>query len=59
MKKIIIPGRRETIVRRFTCTGCGCIFDSDEFSRVSNHNETYCVCSCPECRSAAYSVDQQ
>lgn len=59
MKKIIEHGRIESKVRRFTCTTCGCIFDSDEFERKSIRNETCCVTSCPECNYPAYSVDQQ
>lgn len=60
MKRIIEHGRPKIIIRRFTCSVCGCVFEADENDSkfCFDRNETWYYSSCPDCGKAAYSVYQ-
>lgn len=52
MINIIRKGNKSTPIVRFTCQGCGCIFDADKNSYIPIRrakNTTYAYSTCPDC----------
>ena len=59
--RVIHPGKKDTKAKRFTCTGCGCVFEAErgEYTVVGHTAWAYdgmtTKCVCPCCGKMAYS----
>ena len=62
--KVILPGKKDSKVKRFTCVGCGCVFEAEEWEYTSpNYTEwaydrITAKCRCPYCGKMVYSQEK-